>query len=75
LRINQAVAATRWQDKLPLRRGKIPSREVVNFTQELAALLKAGLPLDRSLQALEHVTSRTAMKAVLSQVLRDLQEG
>ena len=75
LRINQAEAATRWQEKLPLRRGRIPSREVVNFTQELAALLKAGLPLDRSLQALEHVTSRTAMKAVLSQVLRDLQEG
>ena len=71
LRINLAEAATRWQDKLPLRRGRIPTREVVNFTQELAALLKAGLPLDRSLQALEHVTSRTAMKAVLSQVLRD----
>jgi general secretion pathway protein F len=48
---------------------------VVNFTQELAALLKAGLPLDRSLKALEQVTSRSAMKAVLSQVLRDLQEG
>ncbi len=75
MRINLAEAATRWQEKLPLRRGRIPSREVVNFTQELAALLKAGLPLDRSLQALEHVTSRTAMKAVLSQVLRDLQEG
>ena len=75
LRINLAEAATRWQERLPLRRGRIPSREVVNFTQELAALLKAGLPLDRSLQALEHVTSRTAMKAVLSQVLRDLQEG
>jgi general secretion pathway protein F len=75
LRINLAVAATSWQERLPLRRGRIPSREVVNFTQELAALLKAGLPLDRSLKALEQVTSRSAMKAVLSQVLRDLQEG
>jgi general secretion pathway protein F len=75
LRINLAEAATRWQERLPLRRGRIPSREVVNFTQELAALLKAGLPLDRSLRALEQVTSRSAMKAVLSQVLRDLQEG
>ena len=75
LRINLAEAATRWQERLPLRRGRIPSREIVNFTQELAALLKAGLPLDRSLQALEQVTSRSAMKAVLSQVLRDLQEG
>jgi general secretion pathway protein F len=75
LRINLAEAATRWQERLPLRRGRVPAREIVNFTQELAALLKAGLPLDRSLQALEHVTSRSVMKAILAQVLRDLQEG
>jgi general secretion pathway protein F len=75
LRINLAEAATRWQERLPLRRGRIPGWEVVNFTQELAALLKAGLPLDRSLQALEHVTSRSAMRVVLGQVLRDLREG
>jgi general secretion pathway protein F len=59
VRINLAEAITRWQEKLPWRRGRIPSREVGNFTQELASLLKAGLPL----------------KAILSQVLRDLQEG
>jgi general secretion pathway protein F len=75
LNISLEEAAARWQERLPLWRGRIPSREVVNFTQELAALLKAGLPLDRSLQALVHVTSRPAMKTVLSQVLRDLQEG
>jgi general secretion pathway protein F len=75
LRINLAESVTRWQKKLPLRRGRIPSREVGNFTQELASLLKAGLPLDRSLQTLEQVTTRPAMKGVLSQVLRDLQEG
>ena len=75
LHISLEEVATRWQERLPLWRGRIPSREVVNFTQELAALLKAGLPLDRSLQALAHVTSRPAMKTVLSQVLRDLQEG
>jgi general secretion pathway protein F len=75
LRINLAEVATRWQERLPLRRGRVPTREVVNFTQELAALLKAGLPLDRSLQALEQVTSRSSMKVILAQVLRDLQEG
>jgi general secretion pathway protein F len=75
LRISLEEAASGWQEKVPLWRGRIPSREVVNFTQELAALLKAGLPLDRSLQALAQVTSRPAMKTVLAQVLRDLQEG
>ena len=75
LRIKLAETATRWQERLSLRRGRVPGREVVNFTQELAALLKAGLPLDRSLQALEQVTSRSAMQVVLAQVLRDLREG
>jgi general secretion pathway protein F len=75
VRINLAETVARWQKKLPLTRGRIPARGVGNFTQELASLLKAGLPLDRSLQALEQVTTRPAMKAVLSQVLRDLQEG
>jgi general secretion pathway protein F len=75
LRIRLEETVTRWRDQLPLRRGRVPYREVVNFTQELAVLLKAGLPLDRSLMALEHVTSRPAMKATLAQVLRDLQEG
>ena len=54
---------------------RVPLKEIVHFTQELAALLKAGLPLDRSLQALQEVTHRPAMKDILSQVLRDLQGG
>jgi general secretion pathway protein F len=76
LRINQEGQAAPWPEKSPFwRRRRITSRDVVLFTQELAALLKAGLPLDRSLQALEHVTTRPAMKTVLAQVLRDLREG
>ncbi len=75
LRIRLEETITRWRDQLPLRRGRIPSSEMVNFTEELAVLLKAGLPLDRSLMALEQVTSRPAMKVILAQVLRDLQEG
>ena len=54
---------------------RVPLKEIVHFTQELAALLKAGLPLDRSLQALQDVTARPAMKEILGQVLRDLQGG
>lgn len=54
---------------------RVSQNEVVHFTNELAALLKAGLPLERSLQALLEVTSGSGIKAVLSQVLRDLQSG
>jgi general secretion pathway protein F len=76
LRIKQEDQASGWAEKSPLlRRRRSASKDVVLFTQELAALLKAGLPLDRSLQALEQVTTRPAMKMVLAQVLRDLREG
>src|SRR4030042_582890 len=76
LRIGLEEKATGWEGALLRRRSRrVPAREVVHFTQELAALLKAGLPLDRSLQALLEVTSRPAMKAILSQILRDLQGG
>ncbi len=76
LRISQKEETSGW--KRGLGRGgssRVPLKDIVHFTQELAALLKAGLPLDRSLQALQEVTSRPAMKQILAQVLRDLQGG
>jgi general secretion pathway protein F len=76
LRIGLEEKVTGWEGGLLRRRSRrVPAREVVHFTQELTALLKAGLPLDRSLQALLEVTSRPAMKAILTQILRDLQSG
>jgi len=77
LRISAEEARPRgWQIGLTLgRTRKVPMSEVVHFTTELAALLKAGLPLERSLQALLEVTSGSRIKTVLSQVLRDLQAG
>jgi general secretion pathway protein F len=76
LRITPEGEAPGWQGRLSWRRSRrISLREVVTFTQELAALLHAGLPLDRSLQSLMAVTTRPGLKAVISQVLRDLQSG
>jgi general secretion pathway protein F len=76
LRISQKEETSGWKSGLGRgRSSRVPLKDVVHFTQELAALLKAGLPLDRSLQALEEVTSRPAMKQILAQVLRDLQGG
>jgi general secretion pathway protein F len=65
-----------WQIRLSRGRfRRVSQNEVVHFTNELAALLKAGLPLERSLQALLEVTSGSGIKTVLSQLLRDLQAG
>lgn len=74
LRISREEAAR--TGALVRRRGqRVPLSEVVHFTTELAALLKAGLPLDRSLQALMAVTSKPGLRSILGQVLRDLQAG
>ena len=76
LRISQKEETAGRKGGLGRSRGpRVPLKEVVHFTQELGALLKAGLPLDRSLQALQEVTSRSSMKEILAQVHRDLQGG
>jgi general secretion pathway protein F len=76
LRIAAAETAPGWQSRLTRGRSRrVPLSQVVHFTQELAALLKAGLPLERGLQALLEVTSGSGLKSVLKQVLRDLQGG
>jgi general secretion pathway protein F len=76
LRISAGQLTSQQQKGYFLRKSRrVPLREVVHFTEELAALLKAGLPLDRSLQALKEVITRPAMKDIVDQVLRDLQGG
>jgi general secretion pathway protein F len=65
-----------WQAGLTLTRSRrVSQRQLVHFTQEIAALLKAGLPLERSLQALLEVSGGSSLKPVITQLLRDLQAG
>ncbi|MFP3867519.1 MAG: type II secretion system F family protein [Desulfobacteraceae bacterium] len=75
LRITGELDTQAWPKRLPLARRRLSLNQVLHFTQELAALLKAGLPLDRSLKALRTVTRRPAMQTILSQLLQDLQAG
>jgi general secretion pathway protein F len=57
------------------RRRRLTRAELVLITQELAVLLRAGLPLDRSLRILRDTSRRAGLKAVLDQLLRDVQAG
>jgi len=50
-------------------------RDVLFFTQELATLLKAGVPLDRALWITTELTERPAFRAVIQDVLRTLKSG
>jgi general secretion pathway protein F len=63
-----------WKSLLPAPR-RISRPELLHFTTELAVLLQAGLPLDRSLRILRDITKRPGLKAALGQVYRDVQAG
>ncbi len=49
--------------------------DILVFTTELAALLNAGLPLDRSLNILAGITEQKAMQGVIESVLKAIREG
>jgi general secretion pathway protein F len=50
-------------------------KDVLFFTQEIATLLKAGVPLDRSLSITVELTERPAFRTVAQDVLRVLKGG
>lgn len=54
---------------------KIRLKDVMTFTQQLGALLEAGLPLDRSLSILSDVTEKSGMKEIIRDILLDIQKG
>lgn len=57
-------------------RGRPPSRrDVLSMTSELAVLLRAGLPLDRSLKVLIEMAVAPSMGALLSDVLKAVKDG
>ena len=60
--------------KLSFERG-VGKKDLLVMTQELSALLAAGLPLDRSLSILSELSENAAMKAVVADVLQSVQRG
>ena len=57
------------------RRRRIPSREFLVFNQELATLLKAGMPLVQSLDILRQRVANPTFKAVLDGVYDKVRAG
>lgn len=54
---------------------KVSTKDVMLFTQDLSALLEAGLPVDRSLAILITVTEKEKFKGVVRDVLERVQGG
>src|SRR6185503_6170147 len=60
--------------KMP-RRARISTREFLVFNQELATLLKAGMPLVQSLEILRQRVANPTFKAVLDGVYEKVKAG
>jgi type IV pilus assembly protein PilC len=69
------AARTRLQLALPTRRERFNSLEFLVFNQQLATLLKAGVPVLQSLELLQGAQSNPYLREVLARVLGDVKSG
>ncbi len=54
---------------------RVSGTELLSFTQELATLIRAGLPLDRGLSVVIEITENEVLKDITGEVLRDVRGG
>lgn len=54
---------------------KIPEKEVIDFTKNIAVMLKAKLPLVQALQTAENQVSNKRFINIIERVRKDLQKG
>ncbi len=54
---------------------RISGKDVMLFTQDLATLLEAGLPVDKSLGILVEVTDKEKFKEIIRDILKSVQGG
>ncbi|MCP4725612.1 MAG: type II secretion system F family protein [bacterium] len=57
------------------KKSKIKVDELINFTKQLVTLLKAGVPITSSLEALSEQAENPELKTVLNQVKDDVEGG
>ncbi len=61
--------------RLPFFGRRIKKRDVLIFTQQLSAMINAGLPLLQSLEILVQQTENKALKEVIQKVKQDVEGG
>ena len=54
---------------------RVPGRDVLNFTQQLATLVEAGLPLERALVVLSDVATDRRLRQVVLEVTQSVRAG
>jgi len=53
----------------------VTQKDILFFSEELATLVKAGLPLDRSLSIAAELASKPALRAVIQDILKQIKGG
>ncbi len=61
--------------RLPFGNKKHKSADLLNFTQEIATLVNAGVPLDRALEITGELTERPQFKTIVQDLQRTLRGG
>ncbi|MBI4096638.1 MAG: type II secretion system F family protein [Candidatus Levybacteria bacterium] len=64
-----------FENLIPLIGNKIKSKDVVNLTRQLSAMLSSGLTLLRSLEIYKSQIGNTALIEVIDGIIKDIQEG
>lgn len=76
LKISQARSRARTQrNSLFDRKPKVKGDDIIVFTRQLVTLLKAGVPLLSSLEALSEQTDSATMREVISTIYVDIESG
>ena len=76
LQINQAGLKSAYQFSFRRDKDDLSQKEIVSFTKELATLLEAGLPLDRSLMVLMDLTEEDSKTyTLINNVLKQVKGG
>lgn len=61
-----------WPER---RAGRVARRDILAFTQQLATLLEAGMPLDRALAIQGELAPNPRLRAILADVLQSVRGG
>lgn len=60
---------------LKLRKGKVKQKDLVVFTRQLATMISAGVPLNRSLVTLQNQTENKYFNNIIGSVSKDVEGG
>jgi general secretion pathway protein F len=75
IRVEEAATGSSGSGAPRLRKSRVTQNDVAVFTQEIATLLRAGLPLDRCLEILIGLSANERVRELLTQVREDVRGG